>query len=153
MYNPRLVGYNGTPSTMKVEAGETINEHDFVNFVADGQVEAADTGDPIFGVALEDASSGDDFLIMKIEPGMRFLMDNDNTGTTFASTHVGARFDITGNTGEMIVDTSTADQAGDATDHGQLFCLEYNPQGYGYDSDTSIGIFQVAEIQGLGFMA
>jgi len=154
MYNPKIVGNENQYGTMTVLAGEAIAVNDFVNLVGDGKVEAADAGDPIFGIALEAATAEDDVItIAKVTPGMQFLMDNNNTSTTFAKTHVGARFDITGNSGEMLVDTSTADQEGDATDHGQLFCLEYNPQGFGLDSDTSIGIFQVAEIQGLGFMA
>jgi hypothetical protein len=74
-------------------------------------------------------------------------MDNDNDTTTFASTHVGGRFDVIGSTGAQLVDTNTVAQ--DGSDSGQLFCIAYNPQGYGFNSDTSIGLFEIAEIQGL----
>lgn len=150
MYNPRIVGSSSEYGTIELAAHEAIAVNDFVTIVADGQAEVTDAGDPIFGVALESASSaGDIITVAKVVPGMQFIMDNDNTGTTFASTHVGARFDITGTTGELLVDTSTDAQVGDGTDTGQLFCLEFNPAINGYKDDESIGIFQVAEIQGL----
>jgi len=151
MYNPRIVGSTGEYGTIKLAAHEAIAENDFVTIVADGQAECTDTGDPIFGIALEAAASaGDIITVARAVPGMQVLMDNDNTATTFASTHVGGRFDITGTTGEMLVDTSSVAQVGGGGETGQLFCIEYNPQCWGLDSDTSIGIFEIAEIQGLG---
>jgi hypothetical protein len=153
MYNPKLIASDNEYGTMEVLAGEAIAKHDFVNFVGDGKVEAVDAGDPIFGYALEAATAEDETItIVRVVPGMQFLMDNDNVGTTFALTHIGGRFNITGDSGEMLVDTSSVDIAGDGTDHGQLFCLGFNPKGFGMDSDTSIGIYQVAEIQGLGYV-
>lgn len=151
MYNPRIIGSEVEYGTIKLAAHEAIAVNDFVTIVADGQVECTDTGDPIFGIALEAATSaGDIITVARAVPGMKVLMDNDNTGTTFASTHVGGRFDITGTTGEMLVDTSTVVQVGGGGETGQLFCIEYNPQGRNLDSDTSIGVFEIAEIQGLG---
>ena len=151
MYNPRIVGSVTEYGTIKLEAHEAIAVNDFVTIVADGQAECTDAGDPIFGIALEAATSaGDIITVARVMPGMQVMMDNDNSGTTFASTHVGARFDITGTTGELLVDTSTDAQVGGGGETGQLFCIEYNPQGFGLDSDTSIGIFEIAEIQGLG---
>lgn len=151
MYNPRILASNIEYGTMTGKAAEAIAVNDFVTLVGDGKFECTDTGDPIFGIALEAATAEDDIItVVKVVPGMQIYMDNDNTGTTFAATHVGARFDITGATGAMVVDTSTAAQVGGGGETGQLFCLEYNPQGLGMDSDTSIGVYQVAEIQGLG---
>jgi len=151
MYNPRLIGSVNEYGTIKLTAHEAIAKNDFVTIVSDGDAECTDTGDPIFGIALEAADAADDIItVARIQPGMQFLMDNDNDATTFAATHVGGRFDITGATGEMIVDTSTVAQVGGGAETGQLFCIEYNPKGWGMDSDTSIGVFEVAEIQGLG---
>jgi len=148
MYNPRVVKKSAEATVLTLEAGEAIAKNDFVTLLTDGQIEATATGEGIFGIALEAASaSGDSIRVLRAHPGMVVMMDNDNDSTTFASSHVGARFDTTGTTGAQLVDSSSAAQ--DGTDAGQLFCIAYNPQGYGYDSDTSIGLFEIAEIQGL----
>jgi len=150
MYNPRLVGSPNNYETMKCVAHGAIKKNDFVTLKTDGQAEVTAAGNAIFGVALEAASgAGKSFTVLRVSPGVRFIMDNDNIGTTFAATHVGARFDMIGNSGEMLVDTSTVAQLGTGADTGQLFCVEYNPKGFGLDDDTSIGVFEVAEIQGL----
>lgn len=151
MYNPRIVGSTNEFDTIKLAAAEAVAVNDFVTIVGDGKAECTDAGDPIFGIALEAATAEDQIItVVRVVPGMKVRMDNDNTGTTFAATHVGARFDITGATGAMLVDTSTVAQVGGGGETGQLFCVEYNPQGFGVDSDTSQGIFEIAEIQGLG---
>ena len=151
MYNPRILSNVNEFDTIKLTSHEIIAKNDFVTIVADGEVECTDTGDPIFGIALEAASAASVVItVARVTPGMKFLMDNDNNSTTFASTHVGGRFDITGATGAMLVDTSTIAQVGGGAETGQLFCTEYNPQVNGLGDDTSIGVFEVAEIQGLG---
>lgn len=148
MYNARVVKKSAESTIVTLTAGEAIAANDFVTILTDGQAEVSGAGEGIFGIALEAASaSGKKVRVLRAHPGMVVMMDNDNVGTTFAATHVGARFDIVGSTGAQLVDTSTVKQ--DGTDDGQLFCIEYNPQGYGYDSDTSIGLFEIAEIQGL----
>jgi hypothetical protein len=147
MYNPRVVKKSAEATILTVEADATIAENDFVTLLTDGTAEVTGAGDAIFGIALEAATDGDDVRVLRAHPGMVVLMDNDNTGTTFAASHIGARFDTTGGTGAQVVDTSTDEQ--DGTDAGQLFCIAFNPQGYGYDDDESIGLFEIAEIQGL----
>lgn len=148
MYNPRIVGSPNQYGSIKVTAGEAIAKNDFVTLLTDGEVEATAAGEGIFGIALEAATAkGDIITVARVYPGMQVIMDNDNTGTTFAASHIGGRFDITGTTGAQVVDTSTIAQ--DGTDAGQLFCIGYNPKGFGLDSDTSIGLFEIAEIQGL----
>ena len=148
MYNPRVVKKSAEATTLTVTAGEAIAVNDFVTILTDGQAEVTAAGEGIFGIALESASAaGKKIKVLRAHPGMVVMMDNDNVGTTFASSHVGARFDIAGASGAQLVDTSTAAQ--DGTDAGQLFCVEFNPQGYGFDGDTSIGLFEIAEIQGL----
>jgi len=117
---------------------------DLVNLVS-GVLTVADAGDFVCGVVEEaDSASGD--VSVNISPFLRGYMDNDNDGTTFASTHVGYGFDITGATGAMVVDTSSADNT-EAAPVGQLVCLEYNPQERGFASDTSIGLFMIVEHQ------
>ena len=68
---------------------------------------------------------------------MRYLVDNDNIGTTFGVTHPGTYFDVTGATAAQLVDTSTTGTT------GQLLCLEYNPQVDPVKSDTSWGVFKI----------
>ena len=148
MYNARIVKESAEATTVTLTAGEAIAKNDFITLLTDGQAEVTATGKGIFGIALESASAaGQKIKVRRAHPGMVVMMDNDNVSTTFASSHVGARFDITGTSGAQLVDTSTAAQ--DGTDAGQLFCIEFNPKGYGFDSDTSIGLFEIAEIQGL----
>lgn len=147
MYGAKILGSKGAVEFKSATSGAAIAVGDLVTFKTDGQIEPTTTGDVIAGVALEAASGSGSTVRFVAGEGLRVLMDNDNTGTTFASTHVGGRFDMTGTTGAQVVDTSTVAQVGDGTDTGQLLCLEYNPQGHGYDSDTSIGLFEVAEVQ------
>jgi len=147
MYNPRIVKNMVQPSIVTLEAAETIAANDFVVVLTDGECEVAAAGEGIFGIALEAATDGDDVRVVRAYPGMTVMMDNDNDSIAFAATHVGARFDITGTTGAQLVDTSTVLQ--DGSDAGQLFCVEYNPDMNGYEDDTSIGLYEIAEIQGL----
>ena len=147
MYNARVVKKDSEATVVTLEAAETIAKNDFITILTDGEAEVSAAGEGIFGIALEAATDGNPVRVLRAHPGMVVMMDNDNTGTTFAASHVGARFDITGASGAQLVDTSTVAQ--DGTDAGQLFCIEFNPQGYGFDGDTSIGLFEIAEIQGL----
>jgi hypothetical protein len=70
---------------------------------------------------------------------MRYLLANDNVGTTFDATLVGTNFDLIGATGAQLVDTSTTGTT------GGLFCLEYNPQIDPVKTDTTYGVFCIAE--------
>lgn len=71
-----------------------------------------------------------------VDHKMRYLLKNDNIGTTFASTHVGTYFDLIGATGAQLVDTSTT-----SATLGTVICLEYNPQIDPVASDTTYGVF------------
>lgn len=147
MYNARVVKKSAESTIVTLEAAETIAKNDFITILTDGEAEVTAAGEGIFGIALEAATDGNPVRVLRAHPGMVVMMDNDNVGTTFADSHIGGRFDITGTTGAQVVDTSTVAQ--DGTDSGQLFCIGFNPQGQGFDSDTSIGLFEIAEIQGL----
>jgi len=146
MYGFRVVGAESGLQIRKarIGAGEIIAEHDPVTIKTDGEVYVADAGDVIDGVALEAAIDGGD---IHYKGGNRLLVlaDNDNDGTTFAVTHEGSRCDMIGTTGAVLVDTSSVAQVGNGADTGQLLCRKFNPQGYGFDDDTSIGLYEVRE--------
>jgi hypothetical protein len=132
------------------DSNVTGEANDLVN-VQNGELEIVDPGERIAGyVSHSDAIDSDSSDVpVNITPFMQVVMDNDNTGTTFASTHVGEYFDITGGTGAQIVDTSTVTAPEGTGNSGQLVCLEYNPQNVrdDLDSDTSVGLFMIREQQ------
>jgi hypothetical protein len=105
-----------------------------------GEVVVATAGSRLMGVALEAATSASTGVAINITPWLLVLMDNDNDTETFAATHIGEWGNFIGGTGAMQVDSNTL-----STTVAQLMCVEYNPQGHGYDSDTSIGIFMISE--------
>lgn len=128
---------------MEFNAAGTFAKNDFVIFDGStGELVVATAGNSILGVSNEAATSTSTNVQVDITPMMVVLMDNDNTSETFAATHVGEWGNFTGGTGAMVVDSDTL-----SSTKAQLQCLVYNPQGYGYDSDTSIGLFFVAERQ------
>ena len=128
---------------MEFNAAGTFAANDFVMLDGStGEVIVATASSSILGVAKEAATSASTGVLVDITPMMVVLMDNDNSAETFAVTHVGEWGDFTGGTGAMLVDSNTL-----SSTKAQLQCLAYNPQGYGLDSDTSIGLFFVAERQ------
>lgn len=141
MYGAIPVGSRFSAPTLhkKYDGGGTFAKGDFVK-LSSGELVVATAGDTnILGVALAAGTSSSVNVAVDVTPGLMVIMDNDNVGTTFAATHVGTKFDITGSTGAHLVDTSTTGTT------GNLLCLAYNPQGYGFDTDTSIGLFSVDE--------
>lgn len=132
------------------DSNVTSAQFDLVN-VQSGQMEIADTGETIAGYNNDKTAvtSSSENVQIVVTPFMQVVMDNDNTGTTFASTHEGSVFDITGGTGAQIVDTSTVLAGSTVGQSGQLICLEYNPQNVmdSLDSDTSVGLFMIREAQ------
>lgn len=121
----------------------TAAARDFANLES-GKLELCSAGDEITGILMMAMTNTSTDVMLNITPGMIVVMDNDNVGTTFAVTHVGARFDITGATGAMLVDTSTASATAGSLS-GQLACEAYSPNDVGYDGDASIGRFRVIE--------
>lgn len=142
----KFIGCEGEPHVEKVVSGDTIAAKDLVTLQTDGQAEVTGAGEPIFGQALNAATSGADLYVLR-GSRMQFIMDNDNVGTTFAASHVGARADTIGGTGAQKIDTSSVAQVGDGTDTGQVLLIAYNPKGFGYDTDTSLCIAEVIERQ------
>jgi len=145
MYGVKVLGslFGGDRVHMEFNAAGTFAAGDFVMFDGStGEVVVATAGNSILGVAKEAATAASTGVSIDITPNMVVLMDNDNDTETFAATHVGEWGNFIGGTGAMLVDSNTL-----SSTKAQLQCLEYNPQGVGHDSDTSIGKFYVAERQ------
>ena len=133
---------NALTQTLTVASGVTVTEGDFVYWDGSGAITNASIATQrLIGVAKETVT-GDGSLTCEVivEPTAKYLVDNDNVGTTFAATHVGTYFDLTGATGAQLVDTSTTSGTS-----GQLYCLEFNPQIDPVKEDTSYGVFTIAE--------
>jgi hypothetical protein len=146
-YGARYIGNidgksNAITKTLPVASGVVVTAGDFV-YMASGRVTSANiAADRLLGVCLETATGnagGTVYTKVIVDPAARYLVDNDNVSTTFAATHVGTYFDLTGTTGAQQVDTDSTGTS------GQLYCDEYNPQIHPYEDDTSIGAFIIAE--------
>lgn len=137
-------GTNFSTTLLPVASGVTVTKGDLVYFSSGRITSATITGDVrLIGQVLETATGnagGTVKALVCVDPQMRYLLDNDNIGTTFAATHVGQYFDLIGATGAQLVDTSTV-----SATTGVLLCLEYNPQISPVETDVSVGIFKIAE--------
>lgn len=134
---------NFSTQDFPVANGVTITKGDFVYFASGRLTSASVAGQSLIGCAMETAtgnSAGTVKAKVCVDPNMRYLLDNDNVGTTFAASHVGTKFDLIGATGAQLVDTSST-----SATTGQLLCLEYNPQISPVETDTSVGVFKVSE--------
>jgi hypothetical protein len=134
---------NAVQKNLPVASGVTVTAGDFV-YWASGRITSATIANTrVVGVVQETATgnaSGTVFAQTIVDPAALYLCKNDNVGTTFAASHVGSYFDLTGATGAQLVDTSTTS----ATD-GTLYCDSYNPNIQPYQSDTSFGLFSIAQ--------
>lgn len=144
-------GANAVTKEYPVASGVTVNDGDFV-YLSSGRVTSASVAGvtllgQVVGKNSDDPASfqtttlsatgnagGTVKVLVIVEPNAKFVMENDNVGTTFAVTHVGQCFDVTGATGAQLVDTSTAGTT------GQLECI-----GFGYNGDTTKGIYIINE--------
>jgi hypothetical protein len=79
-------------------------------------------------------------VLVNIERDARYLMKADNVGTTLAVTHEGTYFDLVGNPGSQLVDSSTT-----LATSGQLVLIKFNPGIRG--TGSTYGIFRIAENQ------
>lgn len=130
-----------------VASGVTVNNGDFVYFASGRVTSATIAGARPIGMVTGAVTSGAPgaatgnaggtvTVDVVIDPGLRYLLQNDNIGTTFAATHVGQYFDLIGATGAQLVDTSTV-----STTLGTVLCLEYNPQIDPVKTDLTYGVF------------
>lgn len=126
-----------------VANGVTVTKGDGVYFASGRLTSASVAGQALIGVCEETATGnagGTVKAMVNVDPDSLYVLDNDNTGTTFAASHVGTKFDLTGATGAQLADTSTT-----SATTGQLLCIEYNPQISPYEADVSQGLFKIAE--------
>lgn len=79
-------------------------------------------------------------VLVNIERDARYLMKADNVGTTLAVTHEGTYFDLVGNPGSQLVDSSST-----SATSGQLVLIKFNPGIRG--TDGTYGIFCISENQ------
>lgn len=134
---------NWSSLNLPVANSTTVTAGDFVYFASGRITSASVAGQPLIGQVQETAtgnSAGTVKAQVIVDPTMRYIIDNDNVGTTFAATHVGTKFDLIGATGAQLVDTSST-----SATTGQMLCLEYNPQIDPNKSDVSVGVFVIAE--------
>lgn len=132
-------GTNFAQYNFPVASGVTVTQGDFVYFASGRVTSATVAGARPIGMATSTASGnagGTVGVDVVIDYDLRYLLQNDNVGTTFAATHVGTYFDLIGATGAQLVDTSTT-----SATLGTLLCLEYNPQIDPVKTDTSYGVF------------
>lgn len=134
-----------------VANGVTVNDGDLV-YLASGRVTSASiasavdilgmvqggqSNDPS-NVGTTFAATGDSTGITKVlvtvEPNAKFVMKNDNIGTTFAASHVGQFFALIGSTGAQLVDTSTV-----SATSGTVECVQF-----GYNGDNTLGLFIIS---------
>lgn len=132
-------GTNFASYAFPVANGVTVTAGDFVYFSSGRITSATVAGARPIGMVQETAtgnSSGSVSALTIIDDDVKYLLQNDNIGTTFAATHVGQYFDLIGATGAELVDTSTV-----STTLGTVLCLEYNPQIDPVKTDTTYGVF------------
>lgn len=119
--------------------GITVTAGDFVYQDASGRITNSSVGGArLVGMAMETAigTTGTVTALICIDPFMRYLLQ---TTGTFTASSVLRNFDLTGATGAQLVDGSTVGTA------NQMLCLEYNPTIDPVASDTTYGVFTVAE--------
>jgi hypothetical protein len=130
--------------TLPVANGVTVTAGDFVYLTSGRVTSASPAGVRLVGVAQSTVtgnSGGTNKVLVDVTAGGLYAVDNDNVGTTYDATLIGTHFDITGNTGLQLVDTSTTSTT------GQLLALEYRPSSpyTAGDTDFSVGVFTISE--------
>ena len=128
---------------LPVANSTTVTEGDAVYFASGRITSASVATQPLVGVVQETAtgnSGGTVKALVIVDPTMKYLIDNDNVGTTYAASHVGTKFDLIGATGAQLLDTSST-----SATTGQCLAIEYNPQIDPVRSDTSWAVVVIAE--------
>lgn len=123
-----------------IASGVTVTAGDFVYQDASGRItNASIAGARLVGMAEETATGnagGTVKALICVDPLMRYLL---KTSGTFTASSVLRNFDLTGATGAQLVDgTSVGTNA-------QMLCLEYNPVIDPVSTDTTYGVFIIAE--------
>ncbi len=155
-YTGRDEGHtNSVTREYPVTSGDTVYTGEFVYLSAGrvtsasiagkrllGTVVGADTQnlDRAYAESATGNAGGTVKVLVNIERDARYLMKSDNVGTTLAVTHEGTYFDLVGNAGSQLVDSSTTSATG-----GQVVLIKFNPGIRG--TDSTYGIFRMAENQ------
>ena len=128
-----------------VKSGTTIAQYDPISIDAStsGFAIVATSSTTPAGIYIGKTSiTGDgttDYGGFLIDPCVWFIADNDEDGGAQAVTHQGTYGSLTGTTGAVQLDTSTFD-GGIHTATDEIKIIEYNPQGFDRDTDTSISL-------------
>lgn len=148
-------GTNNVTREYPVASGATVYDGDFVYLSAGRVTSASIAGKRLLGTVVggdtqnmvrtysgsaTGNAGGTVKVLVNIERDARYLVDGDNVGTTLAVTHEGTYFDLTGNPGAQLVDTSTT-----SATSGQLVLTKFNPGIRG--TDSSWGVYRIAENQ------
>lgn len=148
-------GTNSATRKYAVADGATVYDGEFVYLSAGRVTSASIAGKRLLGTvvggdtanlkrsysasALGD-TAGTVEVLVNVERDARYLMKSDQVGTTLAVTHEGTYFDLVGNPGSQLIDSSTT-----SATTGQMLLLRFNPGIRG--TDSTYGIFVMAENQ------
>lgn len=135
---------NAATLLLPVASAVTVTNGDLVYWDGSGRITSATIANArVLGQAQSTVTGnagGTNKVLVVVEPNAKYLMANDNLVTTFVATHVGTYFDLIGATGAQLVDTSSTSATA-----GQVLCLEYNPQIDPVKTDTTYGVFMIAQ--------
>ena len=146
---------NGVTREYAVANGATVYDGEFVYLSAGRVTSASIAGKRLLGTVVGGDNANLDRsytgsatgnaggtvkVLVNIERDARYLIAGDNVGTTLAATHEGTYFDLTGNPGAQLVDTSTT-----SATSGQLILDKFNPGIRG--TGATYGIYRIAENQ------
>lgn len=107
-----------------------------------GTVVGGDTQNPVrtYSASATGNAGGTVKVLVNVERDARYLMKSDQVGTTLAATHEGTYFDLVGNPGSQLIDSSTT-----SATLGQMLLIKFNPGIRG--TDSTYGIFTMAKNQ------
>lgn len=152
---PQLIGsatsgFTGVDKEYPVADGVTVTHGDFV-YLSSGRVTSASiAGKTLLGMVLGKSTNVSDHsetlsatgntagtvkVLVHHAPNDKYVVKSDNIGTTLDATHVGQAFDLTGNTGAQLLDSSTA-----STTTGQLEVVQF-----GYKGDNTKAVVIINE--------
>jgi hypothetical protein len=138
-----------------VASGATVYDGEFVYLSAGRVTSASIAGKKLLGTVVggdtqdldrsySGSATGDAGgtvkVLVNVERDARYLLKADNVGTTLAVTHEGTYFDLVGNPGSQLVDSSST-----SATTGQLLLKQFNPGIRG--TDNTYGIYTMAENQ------
>lgn len=129
--------------TLPVASGVTVTAGDFVYWSSGRVTSASITGARLIGQAdttVTGNAGGTNKVMVNVTPNAKYLVKNDNIGTTFGVTHVGQYFDLIGATGAQLIDTSTV-----SATTNTMYCIAFQPNISPFANDATYGLFLIAE--------